>query len=184
MFTCIWILIFHIQTREINTFVKVVDLHLFLYKDLENKNAYIIYIYVYYIFICKQKTKAPSLPTLSKVSFLPSNSEFLLISFVTKENCAWESHLSPGWGCNTFWDQFLTSIHCVLHCYLPTGTEESKRRSKYTQGARISPRRDNTWESMEAETAKSVATPLYAGYICDISSASHQPLKSKPPYHK
>lgn len=41
MFTCIWILIFHIQTREINIFVKVVDLHLFLYKDLENKNAYI-----------------------------------------------------------------------------------------------------------------------------------------------
>lgn len=36
MFTCIWILIFHIQTREINILVKVVELHLFLYKHLEN----------------------------------------------------------------------------------------------------------------------------------------------------
>lgn len=36
----------------------------------------------------------------------------------------------------------------------------------------------------KTKTAKSVATPLCVGYICYTSSASHQPLKSKPPYHK
>lgn len=44
---------------------------------------YILYTYIH----ANIKLKPPP-PTLSKVSFLPSNSELLLISFVTEENCA------------------------------------------------------------------------------------------------
>ena len=76
---------------------------------------------------------------------------------------------------------FYTRCRTLLSPHGPGGKQE--KIQIYPRGA--SALGETTNESpWKTKTAKPVATPLYVGYICYISSASHQPLKSKPPYHK